>query len=103
MNRWFDTWVVAVGGNSNNGSNDGFAYVNSNNSASNANANYGSRNCLYKTQISIHLECVKDLTNHGIVKLVLKNVKGKKQNQLNGFGSFAVMRCRRIQLNKQSA
>nr|DAF17768.1 MAG TPA: hypothetical protein [Bacteriophage sp.]DAH86618.1 MAG TPA: hypothetical protein [Bacteriophage sp.]DAJ93714.1 MAG TPA: hypothetical protein [Bacteriophage sp.] len=31
------------GGNANNGSNSGLAYVNSNNAFSNANANYGAR------------------------------------------------------------
>lgn len=31
------------GGNANNGANAGFVYANSNNSAANANANYGSR------------------------------------------------------------
>ena len=32
---------VRFGGNWNNGSNDGFSYVNANNSPANANANYG--------------------------------------------------------------
>lgn len=32
-----------VGGNANNGANDGFAYVNHNNSPANTNANIGSR------------------------------------------------------------
>lgn len=40
-------WVLVdgahLGGNANNGTNDGFAYVNSNNTPSNANANIGSR------------------------------------------------------------
>ena len=34
-----------VGGNANNGANDGFVYVNSNNELGIANQNYGSRNC----------------------------------------------------------
>lgn len=35
-----------LGGNANNGTNAGLAYVNSNNDVSNSNANYGSRTCL---------------------------------------------------------
>ena len=34
---------LQVGGNANNGSNAGLAYLNANNAPSNANANYGSR------------------------------------------------------------
>jgi len=37
-----------LGGNANNGSNDGFVYVNSNNELGIANQNYGSRNCLFE-------------------------------------------------------
>lgn len=39
--------VVGVfGGSANNGTNAGLSYTNANNSPSNANANYGSRQCL---------------------------------------------------------
>ena len=37
-----------VGGGANNGSNDGFAYLNLNNGPANANANIGSRLMVYK-------------------------------------------------------
>lgn len=41
LSRW-----CAVGGNANNGANDGFGYVNANNVWTNTNVNYGSRNYL---------------------------------------------------------
>lgn len=41
--RLYDLRAVYVGGNANNGSNAGFGYSNTNNAASNANANIGAR------------------------------------------------------------
>jgi len=44
---------LQVGGNANNGSNDGLAYLNANNAPSNANANIGSRLNWYITHITM--------------------------------------------------
>jgi hypothetical protein len=41
-------WGVLFGGNANNSANAGFAYANTNNTASNTNANIGSQLCLNK-------------------------------------------------------
>lgn len=43
VNSNTDTYVARVGGNYNDNDNYGFFYVNANNTASNTNANYGSR------------------------------------------------------------
>lgn len=46
MQRVVRCGAVAFSGNANSGTNAGFVYANANNTATNANANYGSQLCL---------------------------------------------------------
>ncbi|MBR1627080.1 MAG: hypothetical protein IJ681_08035 [Bacteroidales bacterium] len=70
--------VCAVGGNSNNGTNCGLGYVNTNNVPSNRNVNYGSR--LYIQGIRIK--------RHYNIKQVAALPLGKKQHLSNGVSNL---------------
>ena len=48
---------VLFSGNANNGANAGFVYANTNNTASNANANIGSQLCLSKNIVAKRKPC----------------------------------------------
>lgn len=82
----------AVGGNANNGANDGLAYVNSNNSVSNTNANIGSRTCYNIAMIKPRHLAKHYKENTALVGLPEEDVT-KQSNRMKRYGNLFERVC----------